>query len=79
MLLCDVSGRFGGTYRLHFGRRKNMLISEFHGGHCDKSSLLGMLLGVDLMAVEVSEKRIASIFMVERKTLLDLRFPPRFL
>jgi hypothetical protein len=56
---------------------KNKLISGFHGGHCDESSLLGMLLGVHLLLVEVSEKLIASIFMVERKTWLDLRFSPR--
>jgi hypothetical protein len=53
------------------------VIQGYPRGPCDESSLLGMLLGVDLVLVEVSEKRIASIFMVERKTWLDLRFSQR--
>ena len=75
-----VSWRNGGTYHiLHHGRKKNMVIWGFHGGHCDECSLLWMLFGVDVVLVDVSQERISSIFMAERETWLDLRFSPRWL
>jgi hypothetical protein len=64
MMLCDVSGRFEGTYRLHLQCGKKNIFCFHRGDYKD-----GMLHAVNILFADVYVKITAFLFRVKGNTV----------